>query len=131
MFTALATASNGVVGSFLGAVPSLAALSGKWNDDILWFDLIKISLIINRWAMGPTTGGLIFGATTGLPGGATMQAVSSNTWNEVWGGWDSKCGGGLYWSRNQVRSAGYKSTITNVQQMMVGAQLTDMTGIIF
>ena len=29
MFTALATASNGQAGSFLGAVPSIAALAGK------------------------------------------------------------------------------------------------------
>ena len=37
MFTALATASNGPVGSFLGPVPILSELAGKWNDDILWY----------------------------------------------------------------------------------------------
>ena len=82
--------------------------------------------------MGPTTGGLIYGASTGLPGGATMEKIASNTWNEViLFKNDNICGGGVYWSRNNANSPGYKSTITNVQEVLVGAQLAEMTGICF
>jgi Glycosyl hydrolase family 76 len=35
--TNLAKSSYGSKGSFLGNVPSIAALSGKWNDDIAWW----------------------------------------------------------------------------------------------
>lgn len=77
--------------------------------------------------MPPTTGAMIYGPDVSLPGGRSMRYVANQTFAEVWNIWDSKCGGGLYWSRNQAKSAGYKSTITNVQQMLLGAQLTDVT----
>ena len=111
MLKALGVASRGKQGSFLESESAPA-----WNDDILW------------WAMPSATGALIYGSDATFTDGLSMKQVTINTFNQVWKTWDDKCGGGLYWIRNQKNKAGYKSTITNVQQMLIGAQLTAITG---
>ena len=111
MLKGLGVASHGKQGSFLESESAPA-----WNDDILW------------WAMPSATGALIYGPDATFTDGLSMKQVTINTFNQVWKTWDDKCGGGLYWIRNQRKGAGYKSTITNVQQMLIGAQLTAITG---
>lgn len=119
--TALGLASNGNVGSFLGANSLLAAtMQGKWNDDILW------------WGLAAMSGAEMFGKTATMPDGLTYLQVAINTYKEAWQQWDTtQCKGGIFWSRD--RSAGnakrgYKSSITNSQHIMLGARLFIMTG---
>jgi mannan endo-1,6-alpha-mannosidase len=46
----------------------------------------------------------------------------------MWQQWDLVCGGGIYWSRDRNgKKAGYKSTITNVQHIQLGARLYLLT----
>lgn len=119
--TALGLASNGNVGSFLGANSALAAaLQGKWNDDILWYALAAVA------------GAEIYGKDAVMPGGLTFLKVAQNTYDEAWQQWDTtQCGGGIFWSRDRSSSnaaqRGYKSTITNAQHIMLGARLYALT----
>ncbi|KAI8908021.1 glycoside hydrolase [Gorgonomyces haynaldii] len=117
---ALSLASYGQTGSFLGALGAVAAtLQGKWNDDIMW------------WGLASVTGAEIFGKDTKMPGGKTFLQVAQQTYEEAWQQYDpSTCGGGIYWSRDRQnpKTKGYKSTITNVQHMMLGARLFLLTG---
>ncbi|KAJ2994805.1 hydrolase 76 protein [Globomyces sp. JEL0801] len=115
----LTLASYGPTASFLGKTASIAeTLEGKWNDDILW------------WALGPVTGAEIFGKDTVMPGGVSYSKLAKNTWDQVWNQWDDSCQGGLWWSRDRknVKSKGYKSTITHGQQMVLGSRLAILTG---
>ncbi|KAI8908020.1 glycoside hydrolase [Gorgonomyces haynaldii] len=116
---ALSLASYGPVGSFLGALSAVAAtLQGKWNDDIMW------------WGMATATGAELFGKTAVLPGGKSYLEVAQRTYDEAFEQWDTQCGGGIYWSRDRQnqKTKGYKSTITNVQHMLLGAKLYILTG---
>ncbi|KAJ3302831.1 hydrolase 76 protein [Kappamyces sp. JEL0829] len=70
----------------------------------------------------------VFGPDANVPGGQTFSYICKETFNEVFEYWDTKCGGGLYWSRNPAINPGYKSTITNAEAMLVGAQLAIATG---
>lgn len=90
----------------------------QWNDDILW------------WALGPATGAEMFGASTSMPGGVSYGALANTTFTQVAGQIDPTCQGGLWWSRDRASptSKSYKSTITQCQQMMLGAKLAILTG---
>ena len=116
---ALALASSGKVGSFLGSNKMFAnTLQGKWNDDIAW------------WGLATVTGAELFGKDAATKDGQSFLQISINTFNEVWQQWDTtKCGGGIYWSRDRKHKEykSYKSTITNAQMMMLGARLTILT----
>ena len=66
------------------------------------------------------------------PIGSTLFDIAKNTYTEVRDQWDNLCGGGLYWARNrndaQLNKAVYKSTITNVEQILLGVRLFKITG---
>lgn len=116
---ALTLASYGEVGSFLGTNEVIAiTLEGKWNDDILW------------WALGPSIFGEMFGKDVLMPGGVSYFDLADKTYQQVQAQYDDQCQGGLWWSRDRgnPKSGGYKSTITQNQQMVLGAQLALMTG---
>lgn len=114
---ALALAS-GSSGSFLGSNSFIAAtLLGKWNDDIMW------------WGLAAVSGAELYGTNAVMPSGKTYLQVAIQTYNEAWEQWDTtQCGGGIYWSRDRSSSnKGYKSTITNVQHIMLGSRLYTIT----
>ncbi|KAI8897453.1 glycosyl hydrolase family 76-domain-containing protein [Globomyces pollinis-pini] len=111
----LTKASFGPIGSFLGSIPKLSeTLEGKWNDDILW------------WAMAVTNAGELYGMNTIMPGGVSYLQLANLTYAQSWAQWDDKCGGGVWWSRdrNNLQNGGYKSTITNVQQILLGSHIS-------
>lgn len=121
---ALGNASLGKSASFLGD-PSLAAFSaaiGKWNDDIAWWALAT--------ALGAEIGGV--GATTPL--GSTFLNITEITFEQMFetDQLDNECGGGIYWARNRKDSSAnralYKSTITNVEAIILGVKLYQLTG---
>ncbi|KAJ3310962.1 hydrolase 76 protein [Boothiomyces sp. JEL0838] len=113
---ALTLASEGAVGSFLTADENEGSVwLGRWNDDILW------------WAMGSLTGTEMFGNVK-MPGGVTFLNLTTTTFNQVYSFWDNSCSGGIMWARDKSSSKyGYKSTITNAQEMMFGARLYQIT----
>ncbi|KAJ3302832.1 hydrolase 76 protein [Kappamyces sp. JEL0829] len=115
----LTLSSFGTVGSFLGKNQITAeTLEGKWNDDILW------------WALPAATGAEMFGSGTVMPGGISYLALSNTTYQQVQTNYDPTCQGGLWWSRdrNNAKFKGYKSTITQAQQIALGARLSILTG---
>ncbi|KAI8619130.1 glycosyl hydrolase family 76-domain-containing protein [Chytriomyces sp. MP71] len=113
--------SAGSNGDFLDGVNPLVEESGRWNDDIGW------------WALSTMTATETFGVNAILapnninPGyNPTYFQLTNTTFEEIWHDWDnSSCGGGIWWSRS--RHDGYKndlkSTITNVEEMELGARL--------
>ncbi|KAJ3320193.1 hydrolase 76 protein [Boothiomyces sp. JEL0866] len=113
---ALTLASEGTVGSFLTSDENEGSVwLGRWNDDILW------------WAMGSLTGTEMYGNVK-MPGGVTFLNLTTTTFNQVYSFWDSSCSGGIMWARDKSSSKyGYKSTITNAQEMMFGARLYSIT----
>lgn len=62
-----------------------------------------------------------------MPAGVTYLSLANRTFYEVQMDWDDKCGGGIYWARNKLEGNGYKSSITNIQQMFLGAWLSILT----
>ena len=72
-------------------------------------------------------GAELFGASDPLlqPAKKTYEQV------EMPGQWDEQCGGGVYWARNrndqQANKRLYKSTISNVEQMMLAVRLFLLT----
>jgi len=116
---AMTLGSFGTVGSFLGTDEVLAiTLEGKWNDDILW------------WGLGPIVGAEMFGANQNMPGGVSYVQLSNKTFAQVQAQNDPTCQGGIWWSRDRAnpRFKNYKSTITQCQQMVLGARLAIITG---
>lgn len=114
--SALALAS-GKTGSFLGDFSLLSeTLLGKWNDDIGW------------WGLAAMTAAEVYGKDAKSPSGVTYLQIASITFNEIWQQWDAHCGGGIYWSRDRKgEKKGYKSAITNAQQIQLGARLYLLT----
>ncbi|KAJ3253662.1 hydrolase 76 protein [Boothiomyces macroporosus] len=116
---AIQLAGAGTTGSFLGVSSTVSeTIGGRWNDDILW------------WAIACATGGEIYGGNTVIPGGVSFQALTQTTYDQAWGQWDPTCSGGIWWSRDRsnIKYAGYKSSITNTEEMLVGAKLAIATG---
>lgn len=72
----------------------------------------------------------MFGTSTSMPGGLSYGALANNTYNQVFAQYDPTCQGGLWWSRDRSnpQSASYKSTITQCQEMLLGARLAILTG---
>ena len=81
------------------------------------------------------TGAELYPGAT-IPGGVTYLKLAQETYDEAQSQWDSKCGGGIYWSRIRQAPTGacYKSSIksvpllvtpcsTNMQQLLLGARL--------
>lgn len=114
--TALGLAS-GKSGSFLGDNLIISEkLLGKWNDDIMW------------WALGALSGAELYGTDAKMPSGITYLKTAQITYDQVWSQWDSKCGGGIYWSRDRTGAKqGYKSAITNAQHILLGSRLYILT----
>jgi mannan endo-1,6-alpha-mannosidase len=119
---ALSNASFGDAASFLGGSSSsiLAKLTGKWNDDILW------------WAFGCVSGAEMYGNDARMPNGVKYLDVALNTLKEVYEQWSTEtCQGGIYWSRDRTSSADnrrlYKSTITNAQYILLSARVYIIT----
>jgi mannan endo-1,6-alpha-mannosidase len=119
---ALGNASFGDAASFLGGSSSsiLAKLTGKWNDDILW------------WAYGCVSGAEMYGSDAKMPNGVKYLDVAVNTLREVYEQWSTDtCQGGIYWSRDRTASADnrrlYKSTITNAQYVTLAARVYIIT----
>ncbi|KAI9329466.1 glycoside hydrolase [Obelidium mucronatum] len=117
----LATLGNN---DFLDGANPFIELAGRWNDDILW------------WAIAVTTAAETFGkdaivAKDNVQAGMnpTYFTLANTTFHQAWNQWDNACGGGIYWSRarSSGRDPNLKSTITNVQEMEVGARLYAMT----
>ncbi|KAJ3270152.1 hydrolase 76 protein [Terramyces sp. JEL0728] len=109
---ALTLASEGSVGSFLTSNENKGSVwLGRWNDDILW------------WAMGALVGTEMYGDVK-MPGGVNYLKLATNTFDQVYSFLDSSCSGGIMWARDKSSAKyGYKSTITNAQEMMFGARL--------
>lgn len=84
-------------------------------DDILWYALAAIA------------GAELYGNTAMLPDGVSYLKLAENTYNQVYEQYSTTCGGGIYWSRDRFdpnsSKAGYKSTISNAQQLMLGSRL--------
>jgi len=118
---ALANAAFGQSASFLGGkeAANFSAAAGKWNDDILW------------WGLAAVHGAEIMGTDYKTPLESTLFDIAKNTYQEVADQWDDQCGGGLYWARNrndaQVNKRIYKSTITNVEQIIIAVRLYKLT----
>ncbi|KAJ3074608.1 hydrolase 76 protein [Podochytrium sp. JEL0797] len=111
---------------FLDGMNPLIEMSGRWNDDIAW------------WALSVATAAETFGinavvAKDNLQSGFNPKYfdLANNTFYEIFYDWDSVCQGGIYWSRDKSSPTNphYKSTITNVQEMELGAHLYGMTGL--
>ncbi|WAQ83228.1 hypothetical protein PtA15_3A597 [Puccinia triticina] len=85
---------------------------GRWNDDILWPNLVII------------TGAELFGPNAQMAGGnGDWISLATKTYDQVWAQNDNKCGGGIYWSRNRESKGGnYKSLITQVEFISQGAR---------
>jgi mannan endo-1,6-alpha-mannosidase len=79
--------------------------------------------------MGPLTGAELFGNDQMMPGGISYLGLANVTYQQTWAQWSDSCGGGIYWSRdrNNPRSRGFKSTITNAQSLFIGSQLARLT----
>ncbi|KAI9329471.1 glycosyl hydrolase family 76-domain-containing protein [Obelidium mucronatum] len=112
-------------GDFLDGMNPTVEIAGRWNDDIGW------------WALATMTAAETFGkdgiiARNNLLTGynPTYLSVTNTTFHQIWMDWDTKtCGGGIYWSRIRTGSnADLKSTITNVQELELGARLFALTG---
>ncbi|KAJ3014502.1 UNVERIFIED_CONTAM: hydrolase 76 protein [Siphonaria sp. JEL0065] len=112
-------------GDFLDGMNPTLEIAGRWNDDIGW------------WALSTMTAAETFGkdgivAKTNVISGynPTYLSLANTTFYQIWMDWDTKaCGGGIYWSRIRTGSnADLKSTITNVQELELGARLFAMTG---
>lgn len=62
---------------------------------------------------------------------STFFDIAKNTYVEVRDQWDELCGGGLYWARDrndaQANKRTYKSTITNVEQIILAVRLYNLT----
>ncbi|KAJ3270127.1 hydrolase 76 protein [Terramyces sp. JEL0728] len=115
---AIQLSGSGTTGSFLGISSTVSeTIGGRWNDDILW------------WAIACATGSEIYGGNA-IPDGVSFQSLTQTTYNQVWSQWDPTCSGGIWWSRDRsnVKFAGYKSSITNTEEMLVGAKLAIATG---
>ncbi|KAI8900965.1 glycosyl hydrolase family 76-domain-containing protein [Globomyces pollinis-pini] len=115
---ALSQASAGSTGSFLGKSPKFSeTLLGRGNDDILW------------WAFGPAAAAELLGKDAKMPSGVSFLNLAQTTYDQVWGDWDSSCGGGIWWSRNREgKDRYYKSTISQSQQIYLGARLLALQG---
>ncbi|KAI8901455.1 glycoside hydrolase [Globomyces pollinis-pini] len=115
---ALSQASAGSTGSFLGKSPKFSeTLLGRGNDDILW------------WAFGPAAAAELLGKDAKMPSGVSFLSLAQTTYDQVWGDWDSSCGGGIWWSRNREgKDRYYKSTISQSQQIYLGARLLALQG---
>lgn len=79
------------------------------------------------------SGAEIFGSSAQMPNGVPYLLVATNTFNEVYEQWDpATCNGGIYWSRDRSSNADnrrlYKSSISNVQFILLGARLYKVTG---
>ncbi|KAI8617390.1 glycosyl hydrolase family 76-domain-containing protein [Chytriomyces sp. MP71] len=121
--------SAGGFGDFLDGNNPLLEEAGRWNDDIGWWGIATM-------AATEAFGKDAIVAKENLQPGVNPKYfdLSNNTFYEIWMGWDDKtCNGGIFWSRS--RSTGtdaqkyYKSTITNVEEMELGARLYALTGI--
>jgi len=121
---ALGNASFGKSASFLGD-PSLEVFSsaiGKWNDDIAW------------WAMASVLGAEIGGVNAQTASGSYFTNISTTTLKQITEPpqLDNECGGGIYWARNRNdvldSKARYKSTITNVEAIILSMNLYFLTG---
>ncbi|KAH9460136.1 hypothetical protein KEM48_005315 [Puccinia striiformis f. sp. tritici PST-130] len=105
--SALVNASFGTAHDFLGGDKSqlVQQFMGRWNDDILWPNLVMIA------------GAEIFGAQSPMGNSnGDWISLATKTYDQVWAETDNKCGGGIYWSRNRDSKGGhYKSLITQVE----------------
>ncbi|KAI8828284.1 glycosyl hydrolase family 76-domain-containing protein [Chytriomyces cf. hyalinus JEL632] len=64
----------------------------------------------------------------------TYFDLTNNKFEEIWMGWNTTfCNGGIWWSRSRTVGTDakkfYKSTITNVEEMELGARLFALTGV--
>jgi mannan endo-1,6-alpha-mannosidase len=120
---ALTNASFGPANNFLGPTyfrQLSANAMGLWNDDIMW------------WGMPAITLSELFTKDTALPAGGTFGILSTNTIDDIWSSWDtSTCGGGIFWTRDRNAASfslrNYKSTISNVQYISMGARIYLLT----
>ncbi|ORY29259.1 hypothetical protein BCR33DRAFT_857774 [Rhizoclosmatium globosum] len=111
-------------GDFLDGQSAILEISGRWNDDIGW------------WALATMTAAETFGKDAIVAKNNIMQgynptyfSLANTTFEQIWMDWDTtKCGGGIYWSRIRTgNNANLKSTITNVEEMELGARLYVVT----
>ncbi|PLW57165.1 hypothetical protein PCANC_03107 [Puccinia coronata f. sp. avenae] len=112
--SALVNASFGTAHDFLGGSQSQAVeqFLGRWNDDILWPSLAVVGgaeLYGPQAQMGSSKGDWI--------------SLASKTYDQTGAQYDSRCGGGIYWSRNRAaKGGGYKSVITQLEFISQGAR---------
>ncbi|KAI9329462.1 glycosyl hydrolase family 76-domain-containing protein [Obelidium mucronatum] len=107
--------SAGSSSDFLDGLNPILEISGRWNDDIAW------------WALAAMTATETFGsnaivAKDKIQDGfnPTYFSLANNTFYEIWMNWDAQCGGG-------EAIPLLKSTITNVEEMELGARLYAIT----
>ncbi|KAJ3006943.1 hydrolase 76 protein [Thoreauomyces humboldtii] len=114
---AFAVASYNGEGDFLGGSQRTfnEKILGRWNDDLGW------------WALAAMEAVDAYGATAVIPNGEKFLDVARLTSSEMWEQYDTTCGGGIYWNRDRA-SNNYKSTITNVEFIQLGARLAMATG---
>ncbi|POV97968.1 hypothetical protein PSHT_14298 [Puccinia striiformis] len=90
---------------FLGGDKSqlVQQFMGRWNDDILWPNLVMIA------------GAEIFGAQSPMGNSnGDWISLATKTYDQVWAETDNKCGGGIYWEPG-FQGGHYKSLITQVE----------------
>ncbi|KAI8617399.1 glycosyl hydrolase family 76-domain-containing protein [Chytriomyces sp. MP71] len=113
---------------FLDGMSAVLEESGRWNDDIGWWG-------ISVMCAAETFGQNAIVAKNNVQSGfnPTYFELANVTYTEITAQWDNKCGGGIYWDRSRTTGTdnqrNYKSTITNVEVMEIGARLYAMTGI--
>jgi mannan endo-1,6-alpha-mannosidase len=122
--TALTRGSFNGTHDFLGDNHTFWSTAGsRWNDDIEW------------WAEAVVAGGELFGGDSAMAGYDWGSSPSAGSWlslaqktvDEVYEFYDERCGGGLLWVRDASQNSSYKSSITNLLFLSLGAR-TAMLG---
>ncbi|KAJ3263889.1 hydrolase 76 protein [Chytriomyces hyalinus] len=121
--------SAGSHADFLDGMNPFLETAGRWNDDIGWWGIATMAA---TEAFGKSA--IVAKNNLQQDFNPTYFDLTNNTFEEIWMGWNTAfCNGGIWWSRSRTVGTDaqkfYKSTITNVEEMELGARLFALTGV--